>query len=261
MPGNYAHYRFGTAMLETMPADIARTIKRYRRLYDVGLHGPDPLYYYNPLFSSQVHRLADKYHGQTGGEFFQRVCRMLRLEPSEPGFSYLQGVLCHYCLDAVFHPFVAQNEQSPQPTHIQIETEFDRFLLEKDGKIPPHRQNLSRHLRLSAQETGIAARFYPGISARQMSVALENMNLATQVLAASGVTGGKILRGTMQIIAPSKSSMIMRPEPDPACQHLNEPLYALYGQAVALFGTLQKQLSAHLTYNAPFGPEFSAKFG
>ena len=45
MPSTYAHYRFGVAMLPGLPGDVRRTIGRFRRLFDVGLHGPDIFYF------------------------------------------------------------------------------------------------------------------------------------------------------------------------------------------------------------------------
>lgn len=41
MPANYAHYRFGKQLLSGMCPNDRRSIQRFRRLYDMGLHGPD----------------------------------------------------------------------------------------------------------------------------------------------------------------------------------------------------------------------------
>lgn len=109
MPSTYAHYRFGVAMLSTMPADIQRTVKRFRRLYDVGLHGPDLLFFQNPLL--RTGNFGRRFHQQTGEAFFSRVCRSLRLEPSEAAFAYLYGVLTHYCLDSICHQYVTQQAE------------------------------------------------------------------------------------------------------------------------------------------------------
>ena len=47
MPSDYAHYRFGAAMLSAMPADLRRPANRFRQMYDMGLHGPD-IFTYSP---------------------------------------------------------------------------------------------------------------------------------------------------------------------------------------------------------------------
>ncbi len=98
-------------MLQNMPADIRRTVNRFRRLYDVGLHGPDPFFYYNPIMHTKVGDLGHKTHKLSGREFFERVCRSIRLEPSEAAEAYLYGVLCHYCLYSVGHPFIKEMDR------------------------------------------------------------------------------------------------------------------------------------------------------
>ena len=108
MPSGYAHYRFGTAFLPELPGDVRRTVQRFRGLYDMGLHGPDIFFYSGPLLKTNAGFLGIKFHEQTGRAFFSRVCRMTRMEKSEAGLSYLYGLLCHYCLDSVIHPFVAE---------------------------------------------------------------------------------------------------------------------------------------------------------
>lgn len=79
MPSTYAHHRFGTALLRTMPGDVRRTISRFPRLFDVGLQGPDIFYYSSPLLKTNTSFLGIRFHEQTGQEFFQRVCRVVRL--------------------------------------------------------------------------------------------------------------------------------------------------------------------------------------
>ena len=47
MPSTYAHRRFGADVLERLPAELQEKIAPYRELYDIGLHGPDLLFYYH----------------------------------------------------------------------------------------------------------------------------------------------------------------------------------------------------------------------
>ena len=89
MSATYAHYRFGAQMLPRMPADLSRTARRHRRLFEVGLHGPDLFFYYRPGIPAKLRVLGHKFHIQTGREFFSRICRNLRLEPSEAAQAYL----------------------------------------------------------------------------------------------------------------------------------------------------------------------------
>lgn len=261
MPANYAHYRFGVAMLGKMPGDIARTVKRFRWLYDMGLHGPDLFYYHNPLLQTKVGALGSRFHKQTGQEFFGRVCRSLRLNPTEAGQAYLYGLLCHYALDSLCHPFLHRAAREARLSHLRIEGEFDRFLLETDGKTPPHTQNLSLHIRLTPGECETVAKFYPPATAAQIRDCVRNMAAITKLFSAPEGTARAALQKGVQFAAKDAADRMIPSAPDSRCAHLNGPLLDLYRQAEERFPTMLTQLSAHMTYNAALGEEFLETFG
>lgn len=259
MPSVYAHYRFGAAMIPVLPGDIRRTVKRFRQLYDVGLHGPDLFFYYNPFLKTKLGDLGSRFHRQSGREFFTRVCRTLRLDPTEAGQAYLYGVLTHYCLDSVCHPFIKETAATTGLSHTRIETEFDRFLLEMDGKTPP--QNLSPHIRLTAGECETVAKFYSPANAGAIRDAVRNMALCVKLLSTPEGTARTLLRKGIPLAGKRIEDMLMAERPDPRCAELNPELLALYENAESLFPELLEQTAAHLTYNAAFGAEFSPDFG
>lgn len=259
MPSNYAHYRFGCAQLAEMPADIRRTVNRFRQLYDMGLHGPDLFLYYNPLVKTPVGNLGKRYHGQTGSDFFTRACRFLRLERNEAGLAYLYGLLCHYCLDSQCHPFIKDN--TGEVSHTRLETEFDRYLLEKDGKIPAWAQDLSPHMRLTPGECETVAKFYPGASAAQVKACVRNMALITKALASPAGPGRELVSKGASLAGAAAAGVVMTRERDPRCDALLAPLQTLYDAAQARFPGMLAQLSAHMTHGAPFGEDFASDFG
>lgn len=261
MPSIYAHYRLGVALLPTFPGDVRRTIGRFRRLFDVGLHGPDIFLYYSPLLPTNVGSLGSKYHAQTGREFFQRVCRVARLEKSEAAQAYICGVLCHYALDSALHPFVKECVERDGVAHGQIEVEFDRFLLERDGKLPPESQDLSPHLQLTPGECATVAKLYSPVTARQVQDSLRNMAYYVRLFATPEGARRTVLRKSMEMLNLPVRKMLMTTGPDPECAHLNAPLLEKYEQVVEQFPELLSQLQAHMTYNAVFGEEFTKIFG
>lgn len=260
MPSNYAHFRFGTALLETMPGDIRRTVCRYRRLYDVGLHGPDIFFYCNPLLPSRSRAQARKFHAQSGKDFFPRVCRNLRLQPSEAAYAYLFGVLAHYCLDSVCHPVVLEAAKEGIASHLAIETEFDRFLLEADGKIPAYTYDSSPHIRLTQEECKVVPQFYPGTNSRQIQEAVRNMAQAVHLLAGKNAGYRTVMEKSLQLTAGAVKDVVMPRAADPAFTETNEKLMVAYTQAQEKAARAMNQLGAHLTYNAPLGEDFFATF-
>lgn len=260
MPSHYAHYRFGAAMVPGLTGDAQGPVKRFRQLYDVGLHGPDPFFYYSPVIPTAVGKLGHALHMQTGREFFQRVCRNLRLEPSEAGVAYLYGVLCHYCLDSVCHPFINQKAKEGF-NHMEMETEFDRYLLELDGKTPACAQDRSGHICLTPEECETVARFYPSATAKHIRQGVEKMAAVTRMLTAPQGRRLRFLENAVRLLGENGRGLVMTASPDPRCAALDGDLMGLYRKACGLFPTLCAQLQAHLAHNAPLGEEFSPVFG
>lgn len=261
MPATYAHYRFGASMLGKMPADVSRTSKRHRRMFDVGLHGPDLFFFYKPLFSTKVGRLGNKLHRQSGREFFTWACRILRLEPTEAGQAYLYGVLCHYALDAHCHPLVEQCSWEGIASHVRIEAEFDRFLMQMDGLEPPYGVQLTKHLVLTKPEYEIVSRFYPGTEAAHIRQSLKNMVYIRKALDMPNTMLRSAVVKTMSMGSAAFRDMVTGPEPDPVCREWDQPLLQRYRQAAKVFPDMLQQLGAHITYNAPLGDLFEPIFG
>ena len=254
MPFNYAHYRFAARLLPGIPKNVQSTVGRFRQLYDVGLHGPDIFMCRGPV----LRKLSRKFHRQSGRDFFTRVVREIRLEPSEGALAYLYGLLTHYCLDSLCHPFV--NAQVG-PGHVEIESEFDRYLLEMDGKTPPHTQDLSRHIRLTPGGCETVARFYPPATAPQVQSCVWNMALFARVLATPEGKGRLLMQRTLGIADDRLSRFFMTVGPNPRCAGMNAQLLALYQQAEDRFPGMLQQLLEHLHHNAPLGEEFDPAFG
>ena len=259
MPATYAHYRFGAQMLNRMPADLGRAAKRHRRLFDVGLHGPDLFFYYHPAFHTRVGKLGSKFHKQTGREFFSRVCRNLRLEPSEAGQAYLYGVLCHYALDTQCHPLVEHISADAEVSHTRIETEFDRYLLELDNK--PSRMNLTKHLQLTRPECEIVSRFYPGTEPGHIR---EGLNGMVRIRKALEMPDGRLrdmVSRTISLGSDTFRDMVEQIQPEPRYREWNRLLFERYQQSAKMFPDMLLRLAAHLAYNAPLTEGFDPIFG
>ena len=261
MPFTYAHYRFGTALLHTMPGDVTRTIQRFRGMYDVGLHGPDIFSFSSPLFRNSIRNLCIKYHELTGREFFPRACRCVRLEKSEAAAAYLYGVLCHYCLDSILHPIIANNAKELGIPQIEIEVEFDRFLLELDGRIPAHSQDLSPHLRLTPGQSDTIAKLYPPATGKNVLDSIKQMARMTKLLAAPEGPRRALLEKSYSLLGKEFKGIVMHTAPNSKCCELNEVLFRQYEEAMGQFQKMLPQLQAHMTYSAPFEAEFEPIFG
>ena len=260
MPSGYAHYRFGTQIISLMPADVRGPILRHRALFDMGLHGPDFLFFHHFIKKTPLYQLGSVYHEKSGRDFFTEVCSHVKSHPSEAAFAYLHGLLAHYCLDSRCHPFVYAMTDDTDLDHSELETEFDRYLMQLDGIKKPHETNICRHLKLSKAEYEVVSGFFPEISTKDAAQCIRNMALAQQLLTIPTAAGhGAVVKFT-QFAGGNTSGMVMTVGPNPKCDHLDKKLLELYEQALVKFPELLEQLNHHMAYGEPFGADFQANF-
>ena len=107
MPSTYAHRCFGADVLTQLPEALQKKIEPYRALYDIGLHGPDLLFYYKALQSNPVNRLGNAMHEQPGTVFFERARGVIRnAKNRDAALVYALGYICHFALDSTCHPYI-----------------------------------------------------------------------------------------------------------------------------------------------------------
>lgn len=259
MPSTYAHYRFASEMIPSLPETVQQTVRRFRRLYDAGSHGPDLFFYHNPFSRTSTAERGYRLHRQQGSRFFAQAARNLKLRPSEGGNAYLFGVLTHFALDSLCHPLIRRWDAEKTVSHCGAESEFDRFLLEADGKIPPQEQDLSRHMELTKEDVDTICRFYPYVDARDIRVSLRNMRLCTKALGIPGKRKRWLLRKGME--AAGVADMLIPDAPDAGSRERDLLLMEQYRLAAERFPEMASQLMECLEHNTPLGGSFDLIFG
>lgn len=259
MPCNYTHYRMGALVIARLPGDARQSIQRFRRLYNAGLQGPDLFFYYNPFLKNPMKKLGSAFHKQTGREFFGWVCRQLRSQPTEAGMVYLYGLLGHYCLDSTAHPYVKEITASGSPGHIELEVEFDRFLLELDGKTPAHQQYLGKNVKLTRGECETVSHFLQPATAWQVRRSAWMMRLCMRLLTAPALR--KPVAAVVRRLPPAVREQLMTVGPNPSCAQLDEKLMALFQNALERYPEMLRQLREYIRNGTPLGEDFEAVFG
>lgn len=260
MPAGYAHYRFGTQIFPRLPADVRTAVSRHRALFDVGLHGPDFLFFHSFFKKTALYRLGSAYHQKSGRDFFSAACAHVKAQASEAAAAYLYGLLAHYCLDCGCHPFVYAMTDQDDPTHSELETEFDRYLMELDGIKKPHETNISRHLKLNKDEYDVVAGFFPEITPKDAAACIRSMVLSQKLLTIPTPLGHGVVVTFTWAAGGNTSGKVMTVGADPRCAHLDTQLLELFNRALERFPQLLEQLNHHMAYGEPFGDDFKANF-
>lgn len=255
MPASYAHYRFGRMVLSALPASEKQCIQRFRRMFDMGLQGPDIFFFYNPLIKNSVAPLCADYHRKSGAALFSAACAQAG---SEAARAYLYGLLGHYCLDAACHPFIQQKANQGEANHVALEAEFDRYLLALDGEVAPHSWDMSPRLKLTRGECMTVASFYPPVTGGKVSLSVRHMALLHKY------AGGKNRPRTEAILKKLKPGLqngLIPASPVEAYARMDSELLARFNRAVTRYPGLLEQLLAHMGTGEPLGEDFSPDFG
>ena len=254
MPAFYAHYRFGKQLLPGLPADVKQCIHRFRRLYDMGLQGPDLFFYYNPVMKTAPGDLGGMFHSQSGQAFFARVCAQADTEAAR---AYLYGLLGHYCLDSACHDFVGKMEAQGKARHIQLESEFDRYLMAADGIEQPHTRNHNDKIRLTRGECVTVAGFYPPATPGQVNRSQKMMRLCFRILAGKNRPRIRKILGS---IDPKLCDSLIPEAPVEGFERMDSELLARFNRAQKRYPVLLEQLTAHMTRGEALSEDFAPSF-
>ena len=260
MPSVYAHTRMGRRMIPVLDAEIVSCIRSHSHLYELGLCGPDFLYFHNPLKPDWIFRLADSVHNAPGRDFFTPAARQLRLQPDEGARAYLYGVLAHFTLDSCCHPFIHEMHDAGVAGHMEMEAEFDRWLLEQDGCPSPCTAKTAAHLRPDGGEAKKIARFYPRMTPELVQSSFRNYRVLLGLCAVPAHSLRRSLIASGLFSDKARQAMLL-PAANPRCKTLTPEIYARYLQAEQCFPALMAQLQELLRRGTAPGAEFDRVFG
>ena len=198
MPAAYAHYRFGRDVLSRLPGALGSAVDSRRSFFDLGLQGPDPLFYYQPLRSNPVGQRGTLIHSQAALSFFRPAGELLRRSPSPELAAYIYGFICHFALDLHCHGYINRVAAQGGPGHGEQEAELDRALLRADGlEIRPGLRLSNFHPSLAAGRA--IAPLFPGLSPAQLYRSMLGMKFFDAFLGVREGPALELVRGTLKL--------------------------------------------------------------
>lgn len=93
MPSTYAHYRFGEDIKRQLYGREKLIIEKYQDLFEIGLHGPDILFYYKPLKGNKINEVGYKTHEKSGRDFFEHALNIIKRQEKRKNTSHIFTVL------------------------------------------------------------------------------------------------------------------------------------------------------------------------
>lgn len=166
MPDYYAHLQFGNQVLAALPEALRVRLEREEDAYTLGQYGPDPLFFYHPIRYPSVRTAGIQIHRQPVRIVMERLRRAIE-EKRAFSAGYAAGFLCHFALDSRCHFYIKQWAADSQVVHTCIESEFDRFLMVRNG-LDPGRETAMPVPRMPDSFYALLEQYvYPGIKGQQ----------------------------------------------------------------------------------------------
>lgn len=262
MPTTYAHYTFGQEVLKNLNDETKKIINENIDLYNIGLHGPDILFYHQPLKPNQISKIGHDLHEQTANIFFENARNVIiSSDDFNASCSYILGFICHFMLDSHCHPYIRLFEND-ELTHGEIETEFDRFIMLKHNKRPVSFRPTS-HIVPIEYSAEIISCFYEGVSRESILRSLKSMKFNLNLLVAPSVLKRYIIFSGLKLSGNYKKmrGLIMNYESNKECIKLNKDLYDLYEKAVVKATEIIHEYYSKLNSKDSINSYFNRNFG
>lgn len=129
MPASFTHQSFGDDVL--LKSSHATFIQKYQAYFDLGLQGPDLLFYYHPTTKNYINQKGSHMHEMIARHFFEEAIN----SADEASLAYLCGFSAHYILDHACHPYINKIVKEKHFGHFAIERELDmRMMSQRQAK-------------------------------------------------------------------------------------------------------------------------------
>jgi len=263
MPTTYAHYRLGEEVRRQLPEELQKRIRQNLELFHIGVHGPDHMFYYNPLCHNKVGELGTLIHEEAGKKFFSNAARIIHKSDKKTAHqAYIYGYLCHFALDYVCHGYVGEQMEKEGLSHYEIEAEYDRRLLLMDGHANPVEICVTKHLSPVITNAEVIADFYEGVSVVQVLRSLKGMVFFLNLLRAPSLKKRKLVFGAMKAAGmyQKMSGLVMNYEENPLCTATTDEMVRRFPVAVELAAELIVEYERYLQQGGTLSETFSYNF-
>ena len=257
MPSTYAHRKFAEKVLPLLPEEARRAAEGNTGLYLIGCHGPDILFYYKPVTKNAVNRLGYAMHEESALPFFERAKSLVK-EGGEPSLAYTMGFITHFALDSTCHGYVESGRRELGVTHTKLEVEFDRMLLERDGK-EPLREILTTHINPTESYGEVIAPYF-SLTQKEIVRSLKDMRRICNLFVCPGRVKRAIVGGVLKLINAELPDQIMAPVPDARCAASNARMAELFEEAVPVAAQLAANFAASLNCGENLSQRFDRNY-
>lgn len=260
MPASYTHYDFGQVVYNKLSKELKDIVNENRDAYNIGLNGPDILFYYKPLKKNSINALGGEMHKQEASKFFNEAKKHI-LE-NKDGVPYILGFICHFILDSNCHPYINEAMRASGISHGEIEAELDGRIMRKNN-LCPQEVNAGHHIIPTKKNARIISQFYHGVNELEIFKALKSVRFYNQLLLCQNELKRRVIKGGLSKIkgGQSFSHMIINVIPNPKCKKIIDKLMMIYEKSIDEAVQIIEEYYINLKNDTPINERFNRNFG
>lgn len=258
----YTHNRFALKVLPNLDEEAKKIANSHMDLYRFGNQGPD-LYFFNFKLAIKKNAPGTFIHDRPGKNFIKKNISLIRKQGFDsPVGTYMMGGILHFILDSHIHPTV-NKLVTPTYSHLDIETELDRFYMILDGNDPfTFRQEEIIPNPSLAKYVYPLYRDYPDVNLKETERSMRDFKKVRKFLHPSSKSKEDVLLTLMKIPGLSQfSGQILRQKPLRPAAYSNEVLSKLVDEAMEKAPDLLKKAMDYMMGEADTLPlEFDCNY-
>lgn len=235
MPASYTHTLYGEKVYQRLSDDLKQKISPYKKFYDMGLYGPDILFFYQPYHHHPLNRQGYQMHEEDAYYFFDEARQLIKTSKnSQAALAYICGFMNHFILDSECHGYIGLIEKKMNASHAEIEADLDRQLLVNEGYIP-HKEPVQKYIHTDQDIAEMIAPFFHRTT-KEMHKVLKSMKFYLGLLHCPHKFKLKFLFVCMKIVGAydSMHGMVIVKDANEKCQESTQHLIKLFNQSIDL---------------------------
>ena len=254
MPATYAHWTFGKKCIEVMPKNLQKIIHDNREIYDLGVHGPDIFFY--DLAHKEIADFGYSLHDIPAKEFFANCKKQLNAHDEKAEMlAYIMGFLSHFVLDSSCHSYVEKKKEVSNVSHNQIESQWERHLIELDNR-QPNLVDRAESLKPSKKIAKVISYFYK-FDSNIVYRTIRNQKFVVTALNCISERKEKVLKKILKLLKMNNNAdLFIGFKEDDRCSDSNIRLDKISNKAVKLYAKQMKNLLGFLNDNEKLNSYF-----
>lgn len=231
MPASYTHQIFGDVVLKKLNNNhLKNIITKNINYYNIGLQGPDILFFYRPLKSNLINKLGNQLHEEIASTFFNNSIMLLKEKYDERSLAYILGFINHFILDSTCHHYIDKIMSEKKISHFEIERDLEqRFMIINNAEHKPH---ISNNYEINIDVAKVIAPFFK-LKANDILKSLQQFRFFNNLFTCNNKYKRFIILNGMKIFKANKyQGMIIREKPEKKIEANIDILVNLFNQAI-----------------------------